>query len=434
MLYDRWRRIARAHPDQFALLEVAEKRRWTFGELLSAAQTGAENTQTVAFPQGGSADFIIDVLRAWQAGRVVCPLEPGQSRPEICRSLPSGVAHLKMTSATTGRTRLVAFTGRQLMADAENIVQTMGLRADWPNLGVISLAHSYGFSNLVLPLLLHGIPLILVGSALPESLRHAADAQGGFSLAAVPALWQTWHVAEAIPSSIRLAISAGAALSVKLEQAIFSKQGLKIHNFYGSSECGGIAYDGSEVPRSDGSCVGKPLQGVSVSVGEDGCVEVRSEAVAETYWPEPGPDVSAGVFHTSDVGEIKDGLVHLCGRAGDQINVAGRKVLPETIEAVLANHPQVRACLAFSVPSSDSQRGETIVACVAATSGGFGDSLKQFALANLPAWQVPREWWFVEGLEANGRGKLSRAEWRKRYLESARGGSPLKINSPRRTT
>jgi acyl-CoA synthetase (AMP-forming)/AMP-acid ligase II len=46
-----------------------------------------------------------------------------------------------------------------------------------------------------------------------------------------------------------------------------------------------------------------------------------------------------------------------------------------------------------------------------------GETLRQFALEQLPAWQVPREWWFVDGLETNRRGKLSRAEWRKRYLE-----------------
>ena len=51
----------------------------------------------------------------------------------------------------------------------------MGLRADWPNLGVISLAHSYGFSNLILPLLLHGIPLILAPAPLPEIIRRAAE-------------------------------------------------------------------------------------------------------------------------------------------------------------------------------------------------------------------------------------------------------------------
>ena len=54
-----------------------------------------------------------------------------------------------------GNPRAILFTVSQLMADATNIVDTMGLRADWPNLGVISLAHSYGFSNLITPLLLH---------------------------------------------------------------------------------------------------------------------------------------------------------------------------------------------------------------------------------------------------------------------------------------
>ena len=39
-----------------------------------------------------------------------------------------------------------------------------------------------------------------------------------------------------------------------LEQGVFSAGGLKLHNFYGSSECGGIAYDSLTEPRSDSSC------------------------------------------------------------------------------------------------------------------------------------------------------------------------------------
>ena len=89
------------------------------------------------------------------------------------------------------------------MADAENIVATMGLRADWPNLGVISMAHSYGFSNLVLPLLLHGIPLILAPAPLPEIIRRAAENEPAITLAAVPAMWRAWHEADAIPPGVR---------------------------------------------------------------------------------------------------------------------------------------------------------------------------------------------------------------------------------------
>src|SRR5437660_277918 len=172
------------------------------------------------------------------------------------------------------------------MADADNIVLTMGLKAEWPNLGVISLAHSYGFSNLVLPLLLHGIPLTLVEAPLPEIVRRAAETErDGITLAAVPALWRTWHEADAIPRTVQLAISAGAPLPLGLEQAVFAMRGLKLHNFYGSSECGGIAYDATAGPRLDAACAGAPMKNVRLSVAADGCLEVRSRAVGEMYWP-----------------------------------------------------------------------------------------------------------------------------------------------------
>jgi long-chain acyl-CoA synthetase len=417
MLYERWRQIARAWPAKVALRDLALQRQWTFRELEMEGEKPATGSGNFAFPKGASADFVLDVIRAWRAKRIVCPLEMDQVPPEVAPGLPSEIAHLKMTSGTTGAPRFVAFTGAQLMADAENIVATMGLRSDWPNLGVISLAHSYGFSSLILPLLLHGIPLVLAGAPLPEIVLRAAATEKAITLAGVPALWRTWQDADAIPRNVRLAISAGAPLPIALEQSVFAARGLKIHNFYGSSECGGIAYDASTGARMDGSCAGAPMWNVDLRIGEDGCLEVRSKAVGQTYWPEPSARLAAGVFQTNDLTEISYGLVYFRGRAGDQINVAGRKVAPESIEKVLLGHPGVRECVVFGVPSPDAKRGETIVACVAARTNVAGETLKQFLLSQLPAWQVPREWWLVESLFASQRGKLSRSEWRKRYLE-----------------
>src|SRR5437763_6003551 len=145
----------------------------------------------------------------------------------------------------------------------------MGLRPEWPNLGVISLAHSYGFSNLVTPLLLHGIPLLLSDSPLPEAVRRAAVLADSVTLPAVPALGRASHEARAIPQNARLAISAGAPLPLSLEQAVFDATGIKLHNFYGASECGGIAYDGAALPRCDAACVGAPLRNVEISVNAD---------------------------------------------------------------------------------------------------------------------------------------------------------------------
>src|SRR6185503_4160020 len=109
-----------------------------------------------------------------------------------------------------------------------------------------------------------------------------------------------------------------------------------------------------------------------------------------------------------------DGFVCIRGRASDLINVAGRKVSPETIERAMQAHAGVRDCLVFGAPSPDAQRAEQIVACVVADPGVTDTELRNFLLKQLPAWQLPRDWCFVDSLAPNHRGKLSRAAWRAR--------------------
>lgn len=417
MLYGRWRKIAGEWPNELALRDFASGRCWTFAELFIAGEKQMTGPDGAAFPQGHSPEFIFQLLAAWRESKIVCPLEPGQMPPEISRP-PENCVHLKSTSATGGAARFVAFTAGQLMADAENIVTTMGLRADWPNLGVISLAHSYGFSNLILPLLLHGIPLVLAPAPLPEIIRIVAEHEATITLAAVPAMWRAWHEAHAIPRNIRLAISASAPLPLYLEQKIFEARGLKIHNFLGSSECGGIAFDTTDSPRSDAALVGAPMQNVNLSLNDDGCLVVRSRAVAETYWPEKSDSLGKGIFQTSDLAELENGLVFLSGRLGDQINVAGRKLSPEIVERALLANSKVRECLVFGAPSCDAERTEIIVAVV--VSDAKENELKQFLMEMLPAWQVPREWKFVESLSVSARGKISRDEWRRNFIAKTR--------------
>ncbi len=342
MLYDRWREIAREFAGELALRDLPGGRQWTFAQLAAAIDGSSSRVHgsEVVFPQGGTADFVLGVLRAWRDGAVVCPIEPGQAPPEFPEP-PDHIAHVKITSATSGAPKLVAMTAAQLAADAENIVATMGLRRDWPNLAFISLAHSYGFSNLITPLLLHGIPLILGGPPLPEIVRRATEIAGPVTLPAVPALWRVWHETNSITNEVRLAISAGAPLPLAIEHDVFTQRQLKIHNFYGASECGGIAYDRSERPRTEPSCVGAPMCNVLLSLNVEGCLEVRGRSVAETYWPQPADALTGGIYRTNDVAELRDGLVFLRGRAGDVINVAARKIAPETIERLLATHPEV---------------------------------------------------------------------------------------------
>lgn len=417
MLYERWQKVVRETPNDVAMRDLASGQSWTFSELDRESEAPLSGHSGIIFPQGNSPHFIISVLKAWRTGTVVCPLETQQQPPEVPLP-PKPCCHLKITPAGTGAGRVVAFTGEQLASDAENIVVTMGLRPDWPNLGVISLAYSYGFSNLVLPLLLHGIPLFLAPSPLPVALRCATHADWNLTVAGVPALWHAWQKAGAILSNVRLAISAGAPLPLSLEREVFNDHGVKIHNFYGCTECGGISYDAAAEPRAHESLVGKPLKNVAVEIGGDGFLRVRSPAVAETYWPQKEDTLVPGAFRTGDFAEIKKGEIFLRGRADDHINVAGRKVLPTVIEEALLEHEAVEDCVVFGVPSEDADRVDLIVACVNASRDSVKEELKQFLLQKLPGWQVPREWWFVDSLKTNGHGRLSRAHWRKTFLDS----------------
>ena len=109
-----------------------------------------------------------------------------------------------------------------------------------------------------LPLLLGGIPVDIVAGPLPMMMESALDRGGEVFLPGVPAIWKTWwQTGIAAHPAIGLALSAGSPLSLDLENSVFSECGLKIHNFYGTSETGAIAFDGSSEPRERQGFVGE---------------------------------------------------------------------------------------------------------------------------------------------------------------------------------
>jgi long-chain acyl-CoA synthetase len=412
MLYDRWRQVARAGGSELALKDLRDGSAWTFAQLFAEGDRAEDPGAKWICPKGNGPEVVLEVLRGWRHGKVVCPLEETDAMPDLPLP-PPNIAHVKRTSATTGAARLVTFTSEQLAADCMNIVATMGLRREWPNLAAISLAHSYGFSNLVLPLLLEGIPLLLLKSPLPAALRNACDAGGEVTVAGVPALWRAWHEAGAISRNIKLAISAGAPLPLPLEAEVWERVGVKIHNFLGSTECGGIAYDRDETVRIDASLVGSAMKNVSLGVS-DGMLEVSGRAVGTSYWPEARPELDGGVFRTSDLVEIRGGLLFMRGRLTDVIHIAGRKVAPEEIERVLMKHPAVKECVVFAAPRNAHEN--QIVAVIVGEEGSL-QKIKATVVLELPAWKIPRQWLFVDSLGANTRGKVSRVLWREKFID-----------------
>ncbi len=128
-------------------------------------------------------------------------------------------------------------------------------------------------------------------------------------------------------------------------------------------------------------------------------------------------------FLTTDRVRLDASGVWLEGRASDAINVAGRKISPSVIEEKLLALPGVRHCVVFGIRSADAARVDEIVACLNLSGDGTMDEVRQASARSLPATEQPRHWRSCPDLEPDARGKISRAAWRKRWLEAPAGSA-----------
>ncbi len=340
--------------------------------------------------------------------------------PSIGPSL-FGTDFLKLTSGTTSRPRAVRFTAAQLVADCDNICETMGIAEEDLNFGVIPFSHSYGFSNLITPLLCRGVPLVASEDRMPRAMLNDLAATGATVFPGMPVFFEKLAMMESGPAlgRLRLCISAGAPLTARVGEAFTARYGLKIHTFYGSSECGGIGYDASEEPLYEDGFAGSPLKNVAITplCEGPGQIAIRGAAVGEGYYPEPVPEtLGAGRFIPGDLVRMGARGMYLAGRESDVINIAGRKLNPAEIEQRLAACPGVRQVVVFGVAST--LRNEEAVACVSG-SAQPADVLR-FARGVLSGWQVPKDVWLVDEVPVNDRGKISRRELARAYAERRR--------------
>lgn len=332
---------------------------------------------------------------------------------------------LKLTSGTTSAPRAILFRSSQLVADCDNICATMGFGPDDLNFGVIPFSHSYGFSNLLTPLLCRGVPLVASSDPMPRAIVDGLRRTRSTVFPGMPVFFQALCGLDGVRfPDLRLCISAGAPLRAALGQKFSARFGLKIHTFYGSSECGGITYDRSENLDYEDSYVGEPMDGVRIEL-QDPCaavsrIEIRSAAVGDGYFPEADAEtLGAGRFVPGDLIRKRGSGFSMAGRVSDIINVAGRKLNPLEVEARMGRLPGVREVVVFGV--SSSMRNEEAVACVVPEGRVSAAELLGRCREVLSAWQVPKDVWFVEEIPTSERGKVVRREIARRYLSRESG-------------
>jgi len=344
-------------------------------------------------------------------------LQAGPVGAGVLPRLP-GAPIIKVTSGSTGSAQGVQATPEGLCADEAALFVTMGLRDDERIVASIPMSHSYGLSSITLPALLRGSLILVPDGAGPLTPLEVARAAAGTFFPTVPAYLQglvRLRRPEAWPASLRLVISAGAALSPAIATEFRDTYGQPVHCFYGASECGGICYDREGSAGERGS-VGTPVDGVTVTLEPqpglpegEGAVVVRSPAVAAGYLPDPDPRLGAGSFRTGDRACWSGAELRILGRLDGLINVKGKKVDPMEVQNVLSALDGVIEVIVFGVPSrlDGSQTVRAVVACRPDTLKS--DDVLAFCRARLAEHKVPRSLRLVSEIPRNPRGKVDRA-------------------------
>lgn len=433
LLWRQWMRISRKRAKQTVLIDAIRETFLTAEELTRAANDFGERLtpyhpgERIAFRVPNGAEWMALFLALQRAGLTAIPLDgtlPAQGCFEMAGQVQAHALYLegqfhpigkprrspacccvKVTSGSGGLPKMIPCRAEHLLADGLQVVKTMGIRASDRNLAVIPLGHSYGLGNLVLPLIQQGTALVTAHDYLPRQLVEWVARYRVTVLPLVPALFRVLAAVPAGPSlaPVRTALSAGAVLSPEVAQAFFHRFGIKIHNFYGSSETGGICYDRTGAASLTGRSVGKPLAGVSITLTRDR-ITVSSPAVA----------MRSGRWRLNDAAAWNDrGELVLLGRLGQGANIGGKKVHPLEVERALRSLPGVTDAAVWLAQS----HGRDLLAAAVETIRNRAD-LEQALARSLPAWKWPKAYWIAPELPRTARGKLDHAALRRKIETS----------------
>ncbi|MEO1086246.1 MAG: class I adenylate-forming enzyme family protein [Acidobacteriota bacterium] len=437
-------RLVRNRPRDLAVASRAEAAELSFAALEARSAEWmmrlGDDPRPLGVAVGNRTAFVELVLAAWRLGVPIVLMDASGSvedRRAICRSLglariaelaadgagvdlvevgveaaetPPGTVLVKLTSGSTGAPLAACFDAASLIAGMAQIGEGMEITGADRVLMALPLSHSYGFDNGLLSLVQLGTPLFLEPSIFPADVLRGLEVTEATVVPLVPPLVRSLSAAPwpRVPS-LRRVLCAGGVLPATSAREFVRASGRPVHNFYGSTETGGISFERRPLdPEAIGS-VGQPLPGVELTFDEHGRVSVRSAANLIGRWGFPPP--ADGTVRTGDLGRLGgDGRLRLTGRVAHLLNIGGRKIAAVQVEEALRAIDGVRDAAVVGVP--DEVRGERPVAFLVADRWPID-------LRSVPSRLRPREVRRVDALPHSARGKLDRHALRRLALPSA---------------
>jgi acyl-coenzyme A synthetase/AMP-(fatty) acid ligase len=461
--------------DPSSIAIVSAERTWSYGQVLRALDTAATTLRGAGVSPGHVVSvraqrvshLPVALLSVWETGATAAivdatlpaarvdeceqvvepdwhlaldgpePFTVTVARETTDRAAPvlgGAPSHILFTSGTTGRPAAVAASHGAIRRALGWYAHTFS-PGPQDRVGLLAgLGHDPMLRDAFVPLLCGGVlavppPDVFAG---PDRLLSFIGSAGLTILHCTPGLLELVLAAHAVAGrgleSLRLVVSAGAALSLGTVRRLRAVCGATVVNAYGSTETPQIAscevvsetfgrYDPSlpdDAPVGIGTGVGGAELLLSEPAGE---IMVRSPNLATGYLagtgaearflPDPLGVPGFRAYRTGDLGRRgDDGSIRVLGRLDRQMSVNGYRVAPEEVERTALRHPAVVKAVAGPV---SSEGGDLVGLTVVLASPEATDTrtLRGFLRERLPRPAVPTRIRIVPELALNHNHKVS---------------------------
>jgi len=327
------------------------------------------------------------------------------------------------TSGTTGTPKGAMLSDRNLVANAESIIEVLGITSKDKAALVISPHHAFGNSIINSHIMAGGS--IRIGSMNFIDSVFNLIGSGVSIFYGVPS---TYRILLRYPDrfkkafiNVRIAGSAGGGMDRGIVKEIRDlAPNLEILPMYGQTEATArLAYLPPEDVDKFVDTIGKAIPGVMLDVFDSECSPVEPNITGELV--ARGKNIMLGYLddeiatqkrikngwlHTGDLAQkLPNGYLRLLGRKDDLIKIGDHRVNPREIERHIEENNKVSKV--FVVPVPHELMGTAISLMVIPTEETETDDLFAFCRKSLPGYLCPREILFINHLPLSENGKIS---------------------------